>query len=195
MKKPEVKKHFPILQNEEERKRRTAKWVVKSAEAAKECGSAFGFLSSVLHLNDYMTTYSVVEGQSKTKKSRYNEIRFWSKEAIRVKEEREKGIKTTEKLIHEHSIPQSIIEEEIYDILFSKVPEENKIEKVYEILGLCCAAVITKGEDRMLERADLRSKFPETRDKATPLCLSDQLLRYSHVGIKIMDMKDFLVNT
>ena len=190
MKKSEVKKHFPILQNEDERKRRTAMWVVKSAEAARECGSAFGFLSSVLHLSDYMTTYSVVEGESKTKKSRYNGVRFWSKEAIRVQEEKDKGIKTTEKLIHEHSIPQSRIEEEIYDILLLDISEKCKIEKVYEILGLCCAAVITKGEDRMLEKAGLRSNFPETRDRTTPLYLSDQLLRYSHVGIEIIDMAE-----
>ena len=187
MKKEKVKERFTPLKSEEDRRTRTATWVVMSAKAAIKADSAFGFLSSVLYLNDYMTTYSVEQGKTKTKASRYEGVRYWSRAAIRVKEEKEAGISNHEKLIHEHSIPQSVIEERMYDILLSDLPKSEQIKQVSALLGLCCAAVITKTEDDKSNKAGPRSSFPSDRPANLPLCAEDQLLRYKAAGIDILD--------
>ena len=84
------------------------------------------------------------------------------------------------KLIYDHAVPFSYLQKELLalDSVTTKTVEEVLLRH-----GIAC--LITKEEDRMLNKAGLGRKMPDGWNK------QDCLARYSAIGIEIIENPDY----
>ena len=102
--------------------------------------------------------------------------RYWSKKALELFI-KNKGETKNVGLVHEHAVPKSVLIEEINNCKTEL--EKEKLLNVY-----CKAVIITKDEDRILNKK-FKSKMPHEKWKSKQLLFS----RYTESGIEILDLK------
>ena len=95
--------------------------------------------------------------------------RYWTKDAMekyKKNNKEEKDYRIVDGLIHEHAVPRNIIKQKIIDNLESTdLYDDECINKVFNIIrDLSKSVVITKDEDKKLNKAGRRQKMPENWD-------------------------------
>lgn len=100
--------------------------------------------------------WSVTEDNNEGKKTKYDEQRYWSINAImKAHQNIANDNKFHKNLRHEHSIPKKIIRNKIFDL---EIKSEENIFEILDLFGH--AAIVTVEEDKRLNEEGLRSSMP-----------------------------------
>jgi hypothetical protein len=122
--------------------------------------------TKVAVLNDALWKWSEFDGK-------IDGCRWWSEAACAIRENRKQ-------LIHEHLVPRKVLIERLLGL------EEPAAEKVAQVLQQCVGVVITKDEDRLLNKHGLRSKMPKDCSE------EDQWGRYNFANIAVRELSQCL---
>lgn len=101
---------------------------------------------------------------------KYDGCCYWSKKALKFKGD-------TKSLCHEHIVPKKVIIEKICGL---KSPTKPKIREILE--RYCIGCVVTRDEDKELNKAGLRAQMPAGWNGDDPWA------RYKSVGIQVVEV-------